>query len=172
MTDLTETDVKAILKLFEDSNFDYLEFEDGDLKLAVAKNGYVPVRASHDTTDQIHFSESKKVQDAAKNEPVSDLIVKEVNHDVAPRQEKKVTGLIAIKAPLVGTFYAAPDPQSEPFVTVGKTVEKGVTIGLIEVMKVYTSVQSEIAGEVVEILVSDTDTVQQSDVLFYLKPLN
>ena len=37
MTDLTETDVKAILKLFEDSNFDYLEFEDGDLKLAVAK---------------------------------------------------------------------------------------------------------------------------------------
>ena len=172
MTDLTETDVKAILKLFEDSNFDYLEFEDGDLKLAVAKNGYVPARVSHDTTDQIHFSESKKVEDEAKNEPVSDLIVKEVNDDVAPRQEKEVTGLIAIQAPLVGTFYAAPDPQSEPFVTVGKIVEKGVTIGLIEVMKVYTSVQSEIAGEVVEILVSDSDTVQQGDVLFCLKPLN
>ena len=56
--------------------------------------------------------------------------------------------------------------------TVGKIVEKGVTIGLIEVMKVYTSVQSEIAGEVVEILVSDSDTVQQGDVLFCLKPLN
>ena len=172
MTDLTETDVKAILKLFEESNFDYLEFEDGDLKLAVAKNGYVPARVSNDKTDQSDFSESKKFQDAAKSEPVSDLIGRDVNDDVAPRKEKEETGLIAIKAPLVGTFYAAPDPQSEPFVTVGKTVEKGVTIGLIEVMKVYTSVQSEIAGEVVEILVSDTDTVQQGDVLLYLKPLN
>lgn len=64
-----------------------------------------------------------------------------------------------VKAPIVGTFYAAPSPDSEPFVTVGSSVKKGDTIFIIESMKVMSEVQSEFDGVVKKILVNSGDPV-------------
>lgn len=65
-----------------------------------------------------------------------------------------------VKAPIVGTFYAAPSPNDKPFVTVGQSVKKGDTIFIIESMKVMSEVQSEFDGVVKEILVSDGDPLE------------
>lgn len=65
-----------------------------------------------------------------------------------------------VKAPIVGTFYAAPSPNDKPFVTVGQQVKKGDTIFIIESMKVMSEVQSEFDGTVKEILVSDGDSLE------------
>lgn len=64
-----------------------------------------------------------------------------------------------VKAPIVGTFYAAPSPDSEPFVKVGSSVKKGDTIFIIESMKVMSEVQSEFDGVVKKILVNSGDAV-------------
>lgn len=65
-----------------------------------------------------------------------------------------------VKAPIVGTFYAAPSPDAKPFVTVGQQVKKGDTVFIIESMKVMSEVQSEFDGVVKEILVSDGDPLE------------
>ena len=65
-----------------------------------------------------------------------------------------------VKAPIVGTFYAAPSPNDKPFVTVGQQVKKGDTVFIIESMKVMSEVQSEFDGVVKEILVSDGDPLE------------
>lgn len=65
-----------------------------------------------------------------------------------------------VTAPIVGTFYAAPSPDDEPFVTVGKRVNKGDVIFIIESMKVMSEVQSEYSGVVKEILVSNAQAVE------------
>ncbi|WP_124099788.1 acetyl-CoA carboxylase biotin carboxyl carrier protein [Ruminococcus sp. Marseille-P6503] len=65
-----------------------------------------------------------------------------------------------VKAPIVGTFYAAPSPNDKPFVTVGQQVKKGDTIFIIESMKVMSEVQSEFDGVVKEILVNDGDSLE------------
>lgn len=65
-----------------------------------------------------------------------------------------------VKAPIVGTFYSAPAPDKEPFVTVGKQVKKGDTIMIIESMKLMNEVQSEFDGVVKEILVKNGDAVE------------
>lgn len=70
----------------------------------------------------------------------------------------------------MGTFYAAPDPQSPPFVSIGDHVENGSTIGLIEVMKVFSSVGAVVTGTIVEITVADAQLVEQDEVLFYIRP--
>ena len=70
----------------------------------------------------------------------------------------------------MGTFYAAPDPQSPPFVSIGDHVENGSTIGLIEVMKVFSSVGAVVTGTIVEITVADAQLVEQDAVLFYIRP--
>lgn len=76
----------------------------------------------------------------------------------APKAEEKAEGS-EVKTPIVGTFYAAPSPDSEPFVKVGSQVKKGDTIFIIESMKVMSEVQSEFDGEVKKILVQSGDPV-------------
>ena len=75
----------------------------------------------------------------------------------APKAEKADGN--EVKAPIVGTFYAAPSPDSEPFVKVGSSVKKGDTIFIIESMKVMSEVQSEFDGVVKKILVNSGDPV-------------
>lgn len=70
-----------------------------------------------------------------------------------------------VTSPLPGTFYHRESPASPPFVTVGATVAAGDTIGLIEVMKMFTPVTAEVAGVVTEIVVEDEDAVDAGDVL-------
>jgi acetyl-CoA carboxylase biotin carboxyl carrier protein len=168
VVDLTDDDVMTILSLFEESEFDYLQFESGELKLTVSKHGYVPTPAAVPVPAAPVTSPSAaeppdeqpkpapEPQTAAPRPPASDAAARE--------------GLVPITAPIVGTFYVAPDPQSPPFVSVGDQVNDGSTVGLIEVMKVFTSVRAGIAGEIVDIAVSNAQLVELGEVLFYIRP--
>jgi acetyl-CoA carboxylase biotin carboxyl carrier protein len=75
-----------------------------------------------------------------------------------------------LAAPLTGTFYRAPDPQSGPFVELGATVEEGQTVGIIEAMKVFSDVKAEFAGTIVEFVAANGRTVQHGEVLMYIEP--
>jgi acetyl-CoA carboxylase biotin carboxyl carrier protein len=78
--------------------------------------------------------------------------------------------LHVIKSPIVGTFYAAPNPESEPFVKVGDTVKAGQTVCIIEAMKLMNEIEAEISGEVVRILVENGHPVEYGEPLFALRP--
>lgn len=74
-----------------------------------------------------------------------------------------------VKAPLVGTFYAAPAEDAPPFVTVGSTVKKGQTLGIVEAMKLMNEIESEFEGVVSEVLVENGQMVEFGQPLFRLK---
>ena len=82
-------------------------------------------------------------------------------------QSEKVSGK-EVKSPIVGTFYAAPSPDSKPFVSVGDKVKKGDTIFIIESMKVMSEVQSEFDGVVKEILVESGEPVEFDQTLMII----
>lgn len=73
--------------------------------------------------------------------------------------------IVDITAPLVGVFYRAPSPDSANFVEIGDTIEIGTEVGLIEAMKVFSPIPSEVAGEVVDIPCPNAKLVAQGDVL-------
>jgi acetyl-CoA carboxylase biotin carboxyl carrier protein len=77
--------------------------------------------------------------------------------------------VVSIKASLVGVFYRSPAPDQPPFVEVGDEIEVGTEIGLIEAMKVFSPIPSEIAGEVVSIPVQNGQLVRQGDVLMKVR---
>lgn len=85
----------------------------------------------------------------------------------APAVPQKPAGK-AIKAPLVGTFYAAPSPDQKPFVQVGDTVKKGDVVLIIESMKLMNEVTSDIDGVVQEILVKNGEAVEYDQPLMIL----
>jgi acetyl-CoA carboxylase biotin carboxyl carrier protein len=75
-----------------------------------------------------------------------------------------------VHAPLVGTFYAAPSPDADPFVRVGDEVESGQTLGIVEAMKLMNPIVADEAGVVAEVLVGDAESVEYGQVLMYLHP--
>jgi len=74
--------------------------------------------------------------------------------------------LIEIKSPIVGTFYATPSPDSEPFVEVGSKVEENSVVCIIEAMKVMNEIKAEVSGTIAEIVVKNGEAVEYGQVLF------
>ncbi len=88
-----------------------------------------------------------------------------------PAEEPEVPeGTVAVRAPLVGTFYVSPSPGSEPFVRVGDEVESGQTLGIVEAMKLMNPIVADSAGVVAEVRVGDAESVEYDQVLFLLHP--
>ena len=77
---------------------------------------------------------------------------------------------VPITSPMIGTFYLASSPESDPFVKVGDRVSAGKTVCVIEAMKLFNEIESEVSGTVVEILVDDASPVQYDQPLFLVDP--
>ncbi len=160
--DLTEDDVREILNLIERSEFDFFQLEVGDLKLTVSKSGYVPVQSEHATgstqeTQKPEDKASAEQPDAAKPAP-------------APEKIAVPEGLVAIEAPMAGTFHVAPEPGAPPFIEIGARVADDTTVGLIEMMKVFMSVPAGVSGVISEVVVGSAQAVLQGQILFLVDP--
>jgi len=93
-----------------------------------------------------------------------------IEEKIPTKKEKKEEGeVVEVKAPSAGIFYRRPDPNSPPYVEVGSLVEPGDTLALIEVMKSFGPVVSEVKGEVIEILVDDETPVEYGQTLFLIR---
>jgi acetyl-CoA carboxylase biotin carboxyl carrier protein len=167
--ELTEDDVLEILKLFEQSKFDFLQLEHGERKIMVSKGGYVPTAAGG--TRATTSSSSGRAGTAAAAAPSSALAAAPAPQPEAkPAPSSIPAGLVAVTAPMVGKFYSAASPSDPPYVEVGSKVAAGATVGLIEVMKVFASIKTETAGVVERILVSSGEFVEFGQPLFLLRP--
>ena len=89
----------------------------------------------------------------------------------APAPAAKEDRSVPIVAPLTGVYYAAPSPTSPAFVTPGSMVAVGQVIALIEAMKVFNEIQSEVAGRVKEIVAVNGEVVQKGDALMKVEPM-
>lgn len=165
--ELSEDDVLHILKLIDESKFDYFQLEVGDLKITVSKGEPIPLASASQsvTVDQAPAPvtvEAPKARVAPAAAPQKE----------PPRAEARAAaeGLVPITAPLLGTFYVAPEPGAPPFVQVGATVTEDTTVGLIEVMKVFSSVRASVKGTVVEVVAQNGQFVEYGQTLFLVKP--
>jgi acetyl-CoA carboxylase biotin carboxyl carrier protein len=88
----------------------------------------------------------------------------------APRAEPPKPKLLEVKSPMVGTYYAQPEPGSKPYVSVGQRIEKGQILCIIEAMKIMNEIESEFSGVVKEVCVSDSHPVEYGQVLIRVDP--
>ena len=82
----------------------------------------------------------------------------------------KIEKYVAIKSPMVGTYYRAPAPDADPYVEVGSMVEIGQTVCIVEAMKLMNEIESEVRGRVVEILLDNAQPVEFGQTLFLIDP--
>jgi len=87
----------------------------------------------------------------------------------APAAEA-ASNLITVKSPMIGTFYRSSGPDKEPFVSVGQSISKGDTVCIIEAMKLFNEIESEVSGKIVKVLVDDASPVEYDQPLFLVEP--
>jgi len=87
-----------------------------------------------------------------------------------PVHDADLAGVLEISAPLTGVFYARPSPELDVYVAAGKTVEAGQVVGMIETMKLFNEVVSDVAGRIRDVLISDGDLVEKGQPLILVEP--
>lgn len=165
--DLTEDDVLHILKLIDESKFDYFQLEVGELKITVSKGEPIPL-ASSSANAEASPSFAPAVVAPPKATPAPSAA-----QSPAPKvdaQAAAAEGLVPITAPLLGTFYVAPEPGAPPFVQVGAAITEDTTVGLIEVMKVFNSVRASVKGTIAQVVAQNGQFVEYGQTLFLVKP--
>ncbi len=162
---MTEDEVLQILDLVEKSNFDYLDLEIGDLKLTVSKSG-VPAAVSVNQAAPA----AAPVPAAAPAPAVAPAPAPAAESAAASRPVTIREGTVPVPAPMVGTFYATPEPGAPPFVKLGDHVDAETTVGLVEVMKVFNAVSSGAAGVIDEVCVESGQFVEHGQTLFLVRP--
>ncbi len=88
----------------------------------------------------------------------------------ATTETKPAANLLEIKSPMVGTFYRSASPDKPPYIKVGDTVHSGQPVCMIEAMKLFNEIESEISGTVIKIMVEDAAPVEYDQVLFLIEP--
>lgn len=169
---LTEDEVLQILDLVEKSNFDFLELQLGDLKLTVNKSG-VPIPGAAASPASVAVTQgSERIAPPSPAPQLGSESPQEKAPQAAPQGKPAAVkeGTVPVLAPMVGTFYATPEPGAPPFVKLGDTVDEEATVGLVEVMKVFNAVSSGVKGVIEEICVESGQFVEHGQTLFLVRP--
>jgi acetyl-CoA carboxylase biotin carboxyl carrier protein len=90
--------------------------------------------------------------------------------ETAPAKKDEDSNLITIKSPIIGTFYRKPSPDKPSFVEVGDTIGVGDVLCVIEAMKLFNDIESEVSGKIVKVLVDDSSPVEFDQPLFMVDP--
>ncbi len=150
--------IKKLIDILEESNLAELEIREGEesVRLSrVPKGGFAAPAAPPVTHVAIEPPRAAPATAAAPAEPA------------APGGRELPPGHV-VRAPMVGTFYASPNPEAPPFVAVGQQVKVGDTLGIIEAMKMFNQIEADVAGTVVAVLASNGQPVEFDEPLFVI----
>lgn len=175
---LSDDEVRQIALVIESldrSTFDFLQLEFGDMKLTVGKGqppaaGSAPVAAPVVASAPVAAPAAAPAAAAAAAAPSPVAAPAATSPAPAPTPAPAATDTVAIVAPLLGRFYAQPEPGAAPFVSVGSVVTEDTTVGLIEVMKTFNAATAGVSGVVAEVCVADAQLVEYGQVLFRVRP--
>ncbi len=171
--DLNEDDVIQIIRYLEESDFNELRLQIGDLRIAVNRSGSLAPLPEVDqataTPTPLAYSPP-----TPPPPPVEELAPAPVS-SVPESQPDAVADvdqgqLVSITSPMLGTFYKAPKPGEPPFVEVGMVVDEDTTVCIIEVMKLFSTIKAEKRGRIARVCVEDGQLVEYRQTLFLLDP--
>jgi acetyl-CoA carboxylase biotin carboxyl carrier protein len=161
--------VKKLIEMIDDSTVDSIEISsDKGMKIRISKSpvqrGTVQVAAPVPMPVPLTAAAP-----AGRTTPTEGLAAV-TEGEAAPKGEGAKAPLLEVKSPMVGTFYAAPEPGARPYVSAGSRVNKGQILCIIEAMKIMNEIESEYAGVIREVLVQDAQPVEYGQVLFRIDP--
>jgi len=159
-SEMKTTEIRDLIDFISKSGLNEVDIETKELKLHVKRE-----------PDQKVFKSTPVVAPVAAVPPVSSHAAPHAPAPKAAPAAEVSSGkkTVDIKSPMIGTFYRTANPDSPPFVSVGDKVTKGQTVCIIEAMKLFNEIESEVSGTIVKVMVENATPVEYDQVLFVVE---
>lgn len=159
-------EIREIIKLIDQSGVTHFELDNEGAKLLIKKEHMTPsvpqvVKEAVPTVPPVAPVAQKPIRTTPEVATVQQSNNEPIATDVDNDQ-----GYLKITSPMVGTFYAAPNPDAKPFVSVGDTVDKNTVVCIVEAMKLFNEIEAEVKGKIVKVLVENGQLVEYGQPLF------
>lgn len=161
MQEMKTSEIRDLIDFISQSGLNEVNIETKELKLHVKREPDQKVMKSSPAPAMMTMPMQAPVAPAPTHAPA------------APRHEKPVAAgktTLDIKSPMIGTFYRSSNPDTPPFISVGDKVTKGQTVCIIEAMKLFNEIESEVSGTVVKVMIENATPVEYDQVLFVVEP--
>lgn len=164
-------EIKELLMLIDNTKLEYVKLNTSDIELEVSKKVVGNIELGTKNTSVVENKENNIEKVLATNNSTNENNIINTNDTLEDELVIEFAGenLKEVKAPLIGTFYESPDPDSPAFVSVGDHVEKGDTLCIVEAMKLMNEIKSEFTGKVVEIKATNESMVEYGQTLFVIE---
>jgi len=160
---MNEKYIKKLIQLVEDSDIDSLEVSSWGRKIKIIQR--LPASSNGHSAEPVVTA---AVMPTAHQSPSPSASPTPPPAEPAPVED---TGkLVPIKSPMVGTFYAAPAPDADPYVAMNEKITAGQVVCIVEAMKLMNEIESEVSGRVAKMMAENAKPVEFGQVLFYIDP--
>lgn len=175
---MTYKEIQDLIKLINKTNLSEFKLKEGEFELTIRTDEYHKSKGT--TTPQQVISVPAAVPTGISPAypapmPSTDAApVPSTNPEEKVVQEKtakeETTNYVEIKSPIVGTFYRSSSPEKPPYIKVGDTIEVGSVVCIVEAMKLFNEIESEVSGTIVKVLIEDSSPVEYDQPLFLVEP--
>ena len=154
--------IQELIKTINKSNISELCIEEGDFKIVIKQELAVPTQYVNMPQVPMQVQSTQPVQQSSATQ-------------ATPATEKPAapaanSNFITIKSPMIGTFYRSPSPDKPLFVNVGDEIKAGQVLCIIEAMKLFNEIESEVSGRIVKVIADDSSPVEYDQPLFLVEP--
>jgi len=170
-------DIQELIKFVAKSGATEVDLEIDNVKISIKSPP--KKRRGVNTEDIINVVQPEPIQHIPQVTPTQKQIIESTSESVSEnkttvadnsKKENDDSNYITINASMIGTFYRSPSPDTPPFVNVGDTIKKGDTLCIIEAMKLFNEIESEISGKIIKVLVDDITPIEFDQPLFLIDP--
>lgn len=169
--------IKELINLVNKTKISELKIQQGDFKINIRSKSFTKaIQSSKDASAiPINVAAPQMAQPMQQvAQPAAQQVAAMGAGESLPKQsatEPANDNLLTIKSPMIGTFYRSSAPDKDPFVKIGDNVDNGSVICIIEAMKLFNEIESEVSGKIVKVLVENNSPVEYDQPLFLVEPI-
>lgn len=163
-------EIQELIRLVNKTDLTELKVKDGDFEISIRTKKFNKSESSQffaAAPQVVSLPSAPVAQPVANNEVVPSTNDTTSAASAAPKEGKK---LLEVKSPIVGTFYRSSAPDKPAFVKVGDTIATGDVVCIVEAMKLFNEIESEVSGTIVKVCIEDASPVEYDQVLFLVEP--
>jgi acetyl-CoA carboxylase biotin carboxyl carrier protein len=161
-------EIQDLIKFIAKAGVTEVEIEQKDFKITIKSE--MPQRKKGFEEPQVHHTHIAPVTSVPMQIQAAPLHMEAPAESPAAKSETENANYIEVKSPMIGTFYRRPSPDKDPLKDVGDMIKEGDVVCVIEAMKLFNEIESEIKGKIVKFLVEDNTPVEYDQPLFLVDP--
>lgn len=168
-------EIQDLITLISESGIDEFSLEQESFKLSIINNKEAKIIEGSGQPQYIQMPAPMQMPPqqyapAAPQAPAPAAPAASAEAPAAPAPAAKSSTQVEVKSPIVGTFYRSASPDKPAYVKVGDKIQKGQVVCIVEAMKLFNEIESEVSGTIVKVLVEDAQPVEYDQVLFIVEP--